>query len=82
MTTPFKTPTLQHFFVSFGAKSLVCMQILSTIPNPPQEAKLFFPNLYKVHNLYILLGEFVQDPLDLTVVVCSAPNFDRMFTNG
>ena len=75
-------PTLQHFFVNFDAKSLVCVQILSTIPNPPQENKLFFPNLYKVQNLYILLGEFVQGPLDMTVVVCSASNFDRMFTNG
>jgi hypothetical protein len=27
---------------------------LNKIPNSPQENKLFFPNLYKLHNLYIL----------------------------
>lgn len=42
----------------------------------------FFPNLYKLHNVYILMEFYLillrrvypQGPLDLTIVMWSAPN--------
>jgi hypothetical protein len=70
-------------FVSFGAKSLSSggkfVHKISKNQNCAQKDKLFFPNLCKLHNLYILMefylvllrevcprssqGKFVQGPL-------------------
>jgi hypothetical protein len=66
------------FFVGFGAKSLSTtgkfVQEKNGNQNSPQVDKLFFPNLYKLCNLYVLMdiylcGKFVQGPLDLIAVV-------------
>jgi hypothetical protein len=64
----------QHFFVSFDPMSLAsgwkCGHYMNGNPNSPQEHKLFFPSLYKLHDLYILMDfyQVVQGPLDpLTV---------------
>jgi hypothetical protein len=64
-------------FVSFGAKSLASGQKfvhdINENPNSFQEEKLFFPNLYKLHNLYILMNFYLVFlrgvPLDLMAVV-------------
>ena len=72
-------------FESFGSKSFFWQKKLVSIiygaPNSTQVDKLFFPNLYMVYNLYILVDlylssqrEFVQGPLDPTPIVWSAPN--------
>jgi hypothetical protein len=50
-------------FVSFGAKSLSngakFIQDENGNPNSPQEDKLSFPNLYKLHNLYFLMDFYL-----------------------
>jgi hypothetical protein len=50
-------------FGSFGAKNLSDgRKFLCNIngnPNAPQANKLFFPNLHKVHNLYILIDFYL-----------------------
>jgi hypothetical protein len=49
--------------VSFGAKSLFgggkFVYNIYGNPNCPQVDKLFFPNLYKLHSLYILIGFYL-----------------------
>jgi hypothetical protein len=49
----------QHLLWGFGTMSLFgggkIVQDKNGNPNPPQENKLFFPNLNKLHNLHILM---------------------------
>jgi hypothetical protein len=46
-------------FVNFGAKGLFgggkFVHDIDGNPNSPQEDKLFFPKLYELYNLYILV---------------------------
>jgi hypothetical protein len=50
-------------FVSFGTKSLFdrrkFVHNINGNPNSPQVNTLFFPNLYKVHNMYILMDFYL-----------------------
>jgi hypothetical protein len=47
------------FFGSFGVKSLSCrgkfVNNINGNPHSPQVDKIFFPNFYKIQNLYILM---------------------------
>jgi hypothetical protein len=65
------------FFVRFGSKNLAIVQNFihnfSGNPNSPQENKPFFPNIYKLHNLYLLMNFYLillrEDPLDPTAAM-------------
>jgi hypothetical protein len=72
------TPTLQHFFVNFGAKNLAnrgeFVHDENGNPSSPQVDKPFFSELTQTSSQFVyfnglLFCPLVQGPLDLATVV-------------
>jgi hypothetical protein len=84
--TKFKMAFMATLFESFGTKSLFgggkFVYNINGNPNSPQANKLFFPNLYKFENLYILMDFYLvlsrracPRSSRPDTVVCSAPQW-------